>query len=137
MRRVLGLDLGSRTCGIAVSDPMGMIARTVETFRFNDDDYEAACNRVVELCKELKVDEIVLGLPKNMSGEEGSRAEITRQFGERLKEITSAEIVFFDERLTTVYAENTLNAMNVNGKNKTGKKDALSAVLILQGYMGI
>ena len=72
-----------------------------------------------------------------MNGDEGERAEKTRRFGEKLKSAFNIEVHYFDERLTTVYADHTLNALNVKGKKKTGKKDALSAVLILQGYMGI
>ena len=69
MERIMGLDLGSRTLGIAVSDPLGMIARTVETFRFADDDYDAACARAVQLAKELGAVKFVLGLPKHMNGD--------------------------------------------------------------------
>lgn len=135
MRRVLGLDLGSRTCGIAVSDPMGMIARTVETFRFNDDDYEAACNRVVELCKELKVDEIVLGLPKHMNGDIGIRGEICLQFKAMLEEKTNLNVVMVDERLTTVAATKMLISADVSRKKRKKVVDQLAAVQILQGYL--
>lgn len=135
MRRVLGLDLGSRTCGIAVSDPMGMIARTVETFRFNDDDYEAACNRVVELCKELKVDEIVLGLPKHMNGDIGIRGEICLQFKAMLEEKINLNVVMVDERLTTVAATKMLISADVSRKKRKKVVDQLAAVQILQGYL--
>lgn len=135
MGRILAIDYGDRRVGLAVSDMLGITAQPIGFVVI--DGFSDALEKLKTYIAEYNPEKIVLGLPKNMSGEEGSRAEITRQFGERLKEITSAEIVFFDERLTTVYAENTLNAMNVKGKKKTGKKDALSAVLILQGYMGI
>lgn len=133
--RVLGLDLGSRTCGIAVSDPLGMIARTVETFRFNDDDYEAACNRVVELCKELKVDEIVLGLPKHMNGDVGIRGEISKQFKAMLEEKLDLKITLIDERLTTVAATKLLISADVSRKKRKQVVDQLAAVQILQGYL--
>jgi len=135
MRRVLGLDLGSRTCGIAVSDPMGMIARTVETFRFNDDDYDAACNRVVELCKELKVDEIVLGLPKHMNGDIGIRGEICLQFKSMLEDKTNLKVIMVDERLTTVAATKMLISADVSRKKRKKVVDQLAAVQILQGYL--
>lgn len=133
--RVLGLDLGSRTCGIAVSDPLGMIARTVETFRFNADDYEAACNRVVELCKELKVDEIVLGLPKHMNGDVGIRGEISKQFKAMLEEKLDLKITLIDERLTTVAATKLLISADVSRKKRKQVVDQLAAVQILQGYL--
>lgn len=133
--RILGLDLGSRTCGIAVSDPLGMIARTVETFRFNDDDYEAACNRVVELCKELKVDEIVLGLPKHMNGDVGIRGEISKQFKAMLEEKLDLKITLIDERLTTVAATKLLISADVSRKKRKQVVDQLAAVQILQGYL--
>ena len=133
--RVLGLDLGSRTCGIAVSDPLGMIARTVETFRFEEDDYAAACNRVVELCKELKVDEIVLGLPKHMNGDVGIRGEISKQFKTMLEERLDQKIILIDERLTTVAATKLLISADVSRKKRKKVVDQLAAVQILQGYL--
>lgn len=135
MGRILAIDYGDRRVGLAVSDLLGITAQPVGFVVI--DGFLDAITKLKPYIAEYNPEKIVLGLPKNMSGEEGERAEITRQFGERLKKETEAEIVFFDERLTTVYAENTLNAMNVKGRKKTGKKDALSAVLILQGYMGI
>ena len=134
MGRILAIDYGDRRVGLAVSDLLGITAQPigyVTVTGFGD-----AVSKILPYIKEYDIEKIVLGLPKNMSGEEGTRAEITRQFGERLKEETTAQIVFFDERLTTVYADNTLNSMNIKGKKKTGKKDTLSAVLILQSYMG-
>ena len=134
MGRILAVDYGDRRVGLAVSDLLGITAQPIGYI--NVSGFSDAVSKILPYIKEYDVCKIVLGLPKNMSGEEGTRAEITRQFGERLKEVTSAEIVFFDERLTTVYADNTLNSMNIKGKKKTGKKDTLSAVLILQSYMG-
>ncbi len=133
--RVLGLDLGSRTCGIAVSDPLGMIARTVETFRFEEDNYIAARDRVVELCKELKVDEIVLGLPKHMNGDIGIRGEISIEFKEMLEEILTCKITLIDERLTTVAATKLLISADVSRKKRKEVVDQVAAVQILQGYL--
>lgn len=133
--RVLGLDLGSRTCGIAVSDPMGMIARTVETFRFADDDYPAACQRVVALCEELKVDEIVLGLPKHMNGDVGIRGEISLRFKEMLEEQLDLKVTLIDERLTTVAATKLLISADVSRKKRKQVVDQVAAVQILQGYL--
>lgn len=133
--RVLGLDLGSRTCGIAVSDPMGMIARTVETFRFAEDDYPAACQRVIALCEELKVDEIVLGLPKHMNGDVGIRGEISLRFKEMLEEQLDLKVTLIDERLTTVAATKLLISADVSRKKRKQVVDQVAAVQILQGYL--
>ena len=105
MERVLGLDLGSRTLGVAVSDPLGMISRTVETFRFEEDDYDAALKRTGELIKEYSIKRIVLGLPKHMNGDVGIRGEISIQFKESIEEMYGIPVVLVDERLTTVAAQ--------------------------------
>lgn len=133
--RVLGLDLGSKTCGIAVSDPMGMIARTVETFRFESDRYDLAKKRVVELCKELKVEEIVLGLPKHMNGDVGIRGEISIEFKKSLEECLDIPIILIDERLTTVAATKLLISADVSRKKRKQVVDQVAAVQILQGYL--
>lgn len=133
--RVLGLDLGSRTCGIAVSDPMGMIARTVETFRFEEDDYAAAAKRIKECCQELKPQEIVLGLPKHMNGDIGIRGEISKQFKTLLEQETGLPVILVDERLTTVAATRLLISADVSRKKRKQVVDQLAAVQILQGYL--
>lgn len=133
--RVLGLDLGSRTCGIAVSDPMGMVARTVETYRFAEDDYDAALKRVAELAEELKADEIVLGLPKHMNGDVGVRGEISIQFKEKLEEALKLPVHLIDERLTTVAATRLLIQADVSRKKRKKVVDQIAAVEILQGYL--
>lgn len=135
MRRVLGLDLGSRTCGVAVSDPLGMIARTVETIRFEDDDYETACTKVLEFVKELGVTEIVLGLPKHMNGDIGIRGNISVEFKAMLEEKCSCPVTLWDERLTTVAAQKILISANVSRKKRKAVIDQMAAVQILQGYL--
>lgn len=134
MKRILAIDYGDRRVGLAVSDSLGITAQPIGYVTISG--FSDAVSKIKSYIAEYNVTEIVLGLPKNMSGEEGTRAAVTREFGERLKKETGIEPIFFDERLTTVYADHTLNSLNVKGKKKTGKKDALSAVLILQGYMG-
>lgn len=135
MRRVLGLDLGSRTCGVAVSDPLGMIARAVETIRFSDDDYESACTKVLQFVKELDVTEIVLGLPKHMNGDIGIRGNICIEFKKMLEEKCSCPVVLWDERLTTVAAQKILISANVSRKKRKAVIDQMAAVQILQGYL--
>ena len=105
--RILGLDLGSKTLGVSVSDALGMIARPVETIRFESDDYEAACKQVQPYIKEFQVKTAVLGLPKHMNGDVGIRGEISLMFKEKL-EALGLEVVLWDERLTTVAAEKIL-----------------------------
>ena len=135
MERILGIDFGDRRVGLAVSDLLGITAQPIGFIVI--DGANDAVFKFAPYIKEYDIKKIVLGLPKNMNGDEGERAEKTRRFGEKLKSAFNIEVHYFDERLTTVYADHTLNALNVKGKKKTGKKDALSAVLILQGYMGI
>lgn len=135
MERILGIDFGDRRVGLAVSDLLGITAQPIGFIVI--DGANDAVSKIAPYIKEYDIKKIVLGLPKNMNGDEGERAEKTRRFGEKLKSAFNIEVHYFDERLTTVYADHTLNALNVKGKKKTGKKDALSAVLILQGYMGI
>lgn len=135
MERILGIDFGDRRVGLAVSDLLGITAQPIGFIVI--DGANDAVFKIAPYIKEYDIKKIVLGLPKNMNGDEGERAEKTRRFGEKLKSAFNIEVHYFDERLTTVYADHTLNALNVKGKKKTGKKDALSAVLILQGYMEI
>ena len=135
MERVLGLDLGSRTLGVAVSDPLGMIARTVETFRFEEDDYDAALKRTGELIKEYSAKRIVLGLPKHMNGDIGIRGEISIQFKASLEEMFNIPVELVDERLTTVVAQKLLISADVSRKKRKKVVDQIAAVQILQGYL--
>ena len=131
----MGLDLGARTCGVALSDIMGMIASPVETIRFAEDDYETACGRVVELIKAKNVKKVVLGLPKHMNGDVGVRGEISIRFKEMLLEKADVEVILWDERLTTVSAQKSMIASNMNRKKRHRMVDTMAAVIILQGYL--
>ena len=131
----MGLDLGARTCGVALSDIMGMIASPVETIRFAEDDYETACGRVVELIKANNVKKVVLGLPKHMNGDVGVRGEISIRFKEMLLEKADVEGILWDERLTTVSAQKSMIASNMNRKKRHQMVDAMAAVIILQSYL--
>ena len=135
MERVLGFDLGSRTLGVAVSDPLGMIARTVETFRFEEDDYDAALRRAGELIKEYSAKRIVLGLPKHMNGDIGIRGEISIKFKASLEEMYKIPVELVDERLTTVAAHKMLISADVSRKKRKQVVDQIAAVQILQGYL--
>ena len=135
MERIMGLDLGSRTLGIAVSDPLGMIARTVETFRFADDDYDAACARAVQLAKELGAVKFVLGLPKHMNGDVGIRGQISLDFKAKLEAACGLPVILQDERLTTAAAERLLISADVSRKKRKAVIDQMAAVQILQSYL--
>lgn len=132
-KRLIALDYGDRRIGIAVSDLLGITAQPAGFLTV--EGKKDAVLKLKDVFLEYGPCKVILGLPKNMDGSEGERAEKTRRFAQLITEETGLETDFFDERLTTVYAERTLNSMNVKGKKKTGKKDSLSAVLILQGYM--
>lgn len=135
MERIMGLDLGSRTLGIAVSDPLGMIARTVETFRFDPDDYDAACRRAVQLAKELGAVKFVLGLPKHMNGDVGIRGQISLDFKAKLEAESGLPVILQDERLTTAAAERILISADVSRKKRKAVIDQMAAVQILQSYL--
>lgn len=132
--RVLGLDLGSVTCGVSVSDALGMIARPYRTLRFTADDYDDAFTQVSEVIKELQTSTVVLGLPKHMNGDVGVRGEISIAFKQRL-ETLGVNVVLWDERLTTVAAEKILIAADVSRKKRKKVIDQMAAVQILQSYL--
>lgn len=134
MDRIIGLDLGSKTCGVAISDPLGMIARSLTTVRFESDDYEACLDEVLALCKENKVKEVVLGLPKHMNGDIGIRGQISQDFAAMLEE-NGIKVDLWDERLTTVSAERILISGNVSRKKRKKVIDQMAAVQILQSYL--
>ncbi len=133
--RSIGLDLGSKTVGIAVSDALGMLARPVKTIRFPEDDYETALKMVIDEIKENEADKVILGLPKHMNGDIGIRGEISLMFKDMLMEKIDNEIILWDERLTTRSAERML--INANMRRDKRKKviDQAAAVGILQGYL--
>lgn len=133
MNRIMCIDYGDARVGIAVSDLLGMTAQGVETIK--NTGKKALFERLQQLILQYNPAKIVVGLPKNMNGTLGERAEKTYIFAERLKEIYSGEIVFFDERLSTVCAIQTLNTTNTRGKKRKEVIDTVAAALILQAYM--
>lgn len=132
--RTLGLDLGSKTLGVSVSDALGMIARSVETIRFADDDYDSALTQVEKYIKEFQTKTVVLGLPKHMNGDIGIRGEISIMFKEKL-ETLGVEVVLWDERLTTAAAERILISADVSRKKRKKVIDQMASVQILQSYL--
>lgn len=132
--RILGLDLGSVTCGVAVSDVMGMIARPVETLRFPENDLNACLLLVMKHVKEFQIKKVVLGLPKHMNGDVGIRGEVSIQFKDMLTE-EGLDVVLWDERLTTVAAEKILISADLSRKKRKKVIDQMAAVQILQSYL--
>ena len=134
--RIMGLDFGSRTTGVAVSDPLGMTAQGVETIvRKDENKLRQSCARIEELIKEYEIEEIVLGYPKNMNNTAGERAEKTEEFKAMLERRTGKPVILWDERLTTVAAERVLMESGVRRENRKAVVDKIAAVLILQGYL--
>ena len=134
--RVLGLDYGSKTVGVAVSDPMGLTAQGVETiWRKQENKLRQTLARIEELVSEYQVERIVVGYPKNMNNTVGERALKSLEFKEKLEKRTGLPVVMWDERLTTVEAERTLMEAGVRRENRKQYLDELSAVFILQGYL--
>ncbi len=134
--RILGLDYGSKTVGVAVSDPLKITAQTVETIvRKEENKLRKTLARIEELVKEYEVESIVLGLPKNMNNSLGDRAEKTMEFRSMVERRTGLPVVLWDERLTTVAAERTLIESSVRRENRKAYIDQIAASLILQGYL--
>ena len=133
--RVLGLDLGSRTIGIAISDALGIIASGVETYRFEDDRYDLALKRVIEVSKERKVEKIVLGYPKHMNGDIGEKAKLCEDFKKMIEEYLNLEVILVDERWTTKLANNRLLEADISRKKRKQVIDKMAAVVILQNYL--
>ena len=134
--RILGLDFGSRTVGVAVSDGLLLTAQGVETIERKDENkLRQTAARIEALVKEYEVTTIVMGLPKNMNNTEGERVEKTKAFGEMLERRTRLPIVYWDERLTTVAAEQVLMESGVRRENRKAVIDKIAACFILQGYL--
>lgn len=131
--RIMALDVGSRTIGIACSDALLMTAQGIETIRRTS--LENDFNRLRELISEYEVYELVVGMPKNMNGTKGERAEKTEEFVEKMKAVIDLPVTFWDERLSTVMAERQLIAADVSRKKRKGVIDKMAAVVILQGYL--
>ena len=131
--RIMGLDIGDKTIGVAVSDLMGMTAQGIKTIKRTSKKNDI--EEIKQIIKEKQVNLIVSGLPKNMNGTVGPQVEKVQKFCELIKEETGLEIEFWDERLTTVAAEKTLITADVSRKKRKNVIDMMAAVLILQGYL--
>ena len=132
----MGLDYGSKTIGVAVSDPLGLTAQGVEIIRREEENkLRKSLRRIEELVKQYEVEELVLGFPKNMNNTIGERAEKSLQLKETLERRLGLPVVMWDERLTTVEANRTLMESGVRRENRGKYVDMIAAVFILQGYL--
>ncbi|MTD29722.1 Holliday junction resolvase RuvX [Planomicrobium sp. YIM 101495] len=133
--RIMGLDVGSKTVGVAISDALGWTAQGIETIKIAEDQEQFGFDRLEELIKEYEVSEIVIGYPKNMNNTIGPRAEASERYAEGLKEKFSLPVKLWDERLTTMAAEKMLISADVSRKNRKKVIDKMAATMILQGYL--
>lgn len=134
--RILGLDYGSKTLGVAISDPFGWTAQGLETItRKEENNLVSTIDRLKEIISGYSIDKIVLGLPKNMNNTVGERVEKTLLFKKRLEKEFSLTVVTWDERLSTVGAQRLLNEAEVGKKKQKKVIDKMAAVFILQGYL--
>jgi putative Holliday junction resolvase len=134
--RIMGLDFGAKTVGVAISDQLLITAQPIETITRKDEDkLRKTCARIETLIKEYEVHKIVIGLPKHMNNDIGIRAEKSIEFGEMLHRRTGLEVVMHDERMTTTSAERVLIESNVRREDRKQYIDKVAAVFILQGYL--
>ena len=133
MYKIMGIDYGDARTGVAISDLLCSIVGS--TYVVPSRNTQKAIDDIVKLAKDNQVGEIVVGLPKNMDGTEGIRAELSREFAEKQKEATGLPVSMWDERRTTVEAHNILSQHNYHGKKRKNTVDAVAASLILEGYL--
>ena len=131
--RIMGIDYGDARTGIAISDLLCSIVGTTTVIHSRNAEKTAA--QIKDLVQQHEVGEIVMGLPKNMDGTEGPRAELCRSFAAQVEEVTGLPVKLWDERRTTVEAHNILSAHNYHGKKRKNTVDAVAASLILEGYL--
>lgn len=134
--RIMGLDFGSKTVGVAISDPLLITAQGIEIIRRKDENkLRQTLARIEALIAEYEVERIVLGLPKNMNDTLGERAELSLEFKEKLERRTGLPVVMWDERLTTVAADRAMMEAGIRRENRKEHVDRIAACLILQGYL--
>jgi putative holliday junction resolvase len=133
--RIMGLDVGSKTVGIAISDALGWTAQGVETVRIDEEKEEYGIHRIAELVAQYEVSSFVVGYPKNMNNTVGPRGEASERYADLLRETFSLPVTLWDERLTTMAAERMLIEADVSRKKRKLVIDKMAAVMILQGYL--
>lgn len=133
--RYLGLDLGTRTLGFALSDKTHLIATSLKTIRFPDSQYDVLLEQIKDVIEEYEVSKVILGLPKNMNNSLGNRALTTLDFKEKLEKFINMEVIMQDERLSTVEATKYMVKADVSRKKRKKKIDSVAASIILQAYL--
>lgn len=134
--RIMGLDFGSKTVGVAVCDPLGLTAQALETItREEENKLRRTCRRIEALIREYEITSVILGYPKNMDDSIGERAEKTEEFQQMLKRRTGLPVILWDERLTTVEAEEILKESGIPNKERKKVIDKVAAGIILQSYL--
>lgn len=134
--RIMGLDFGSKTVGVAISDPLLITAQAKEIIRRDrENKLRQTLARIEELCVEYEVTEIVLGLPLHMNGDEGIRAQLSRDFKDSLERRTGLPVTMYDERLTTVEADEIMMEVGIRRENRKEYVDMIAAQIILQDYL--
>ncbi|PKR79079.1 Holliday junction resolvase RuvX [Halalkalibacillus sediminis] len=133
--KTLGLDVGEKTIGVAVSDALGFTAQGLETVRWDESDYSTASSRLEEIIQKNDISQIIVGLPKNMNGTIGPRGEASQEFATFLENEYDVKVVLWDERLTTMAAERVLLEADVSRQKRKKVIDKMAAVMILQSYL--
>lgn len=133
--RYLGIDLGSKTVGLAMSDPTRTIASTFKTIFFKDENYKSTISEIKQIVEDYDIKKIILGLPKNMNNTLGERAIITTEYKKILEENINIEVILFDERLTSVISNQVLIEADLSRKKRKKKVDSVAAQIILQDYL--
>ena len=133
--RYLGIDLGSKTIGLALSDETLTIATSYKTIFFNNEDYSSTIAQIKEVVEEFDIKKIIMGLPKNMNNTLGERALITLEYKKLLEENLNVEVIMMDERLTSVISNNVLIEADMSRKKRKKKVDSVAAQIILQDYL--
>lgn len=135
-KKILGLDVGSKTVGIAISDLMGWTAQGLDTLHINESENQLGIDQLVQIVKKENVGTIVIGLPKNMNNSIGFRGEASLQYKEQLQEaLPAVDLIMWDERLSTMAAERSLLEADVSRQKRKKVIDKMAAVFILQGYL--
>lgn len=133
--RIMGLDVGTKTVGVAISDELGWTAQGLTTLKINEDEKEFGFDEIGKIIKEYQVEKVVVGLPKNMNGSIGPRGEACQFYASELERIYGVPTVLWDERLTTMAAERVLLEADVSRKKRKKVIDKMAASLILQGFL--
>ncbi|WP_100402275.1 Holliday junction resolvase RuvX [Bacillus sp. FJAT-42315] len=133
--RVMGLDVGSKTVGVAISDELGFTAQGIETIRIDEEKQDFGLDRLDILCEQYNIEKFVVGLPKNMNNTIGPRGEASQAFARKLEERYSLPVVLWDERMTTMAAERVLLEADVSRKKRKKVIDKMAAGMILQGFL--